>query len=250
MSARALRLVGWWVLALLVASGFAAAGRWQLSRMHEKEAMLAAAGRSLDRAHPQPLLLASDPHRAQAYDWSEGSGTVLDATLWLDAQQREGRVGVRMYCVLLPDDGVQAVLVDAGWWPLDGRRALPAAACAAGVGQAVRGLLAPPPATGLAHGDALARQPTGQWLAPRLDLPAVAAAFGLKTGVAPRVLRLDPDRHAGDAGLLAAPGTRDLDILPNTMTPERHLGYAVQWFGLALTVLVVAAVLTFRKKTP
>ncbi|HEY1071222.1 MAG TPA: SURF1 family cytochrome oxidase biogenesis protein, partial [Thermomonas sp.] len=100
------------------------------------------------------------------------------------------------------------------------------------------------------HGDALARQPTGQWLAPRLDLPAAAAAFGLKTGVAPRVLRLDPDRRAGDAGLLAAAGTRDLDILPNTMTPERHLGYAVQWFGLAVTVLVVAAVLTFRKKTP
>ena len=97
MSARALRLVGWWVLALLVASGFALAGRWQLARMHEKEAMLAAAGRVLDRAHPQPLLLASDPRRAQAYDWSEGSGTVLDATLWLDAQQREGRVGVRMY---------------------------------------------------------------------------------------------------------------------------------------------------------
>ena len=34
----------------------------------------------------------------------------------------------------------------------------------------------------------------------------------------------------------------------NTMPPERHLGYAVQWFGLALTVLVVAATLTFRMK--
>ena len=47
---------------------------------------------------------------------------------------------------------------------------------------------------------------------------------------------------------MRAPGERDLAILANTLTPERHLGYAVQWFGLAITVLVVALVLTLRKK--
>ncbi|KKD57741.1 hypothetical protein VM57_01405 [Stenotrophomonas maltophilia] len=30
--------------------------------------------------------------------------------------------------------------------------------------------------------------------------------------------------------------------------PQRHLGYAVQWFGLALTVLVVALVLEWRRR--
>ena len=50
-----------------------------------------------------------------------------------------------------------------------------------------------------------------------------------------------------DAGVMLAPGERDLDILANTLTPDRHLGYAVQWFGLAITVLVVALVLTLRK---
>ena len=34
----------------------------------------------------------------------------------------------------------------------------------------------------------------------------------------------------------------------NTLTPDRHLGYAVQWFGLAITVLVVALVLTLKSK--
>ena len=47
-------------------------------------------------------------------------------------------------------------------------------------------------------------------------------------------------------GSWLVPGVRDLVILPNTLTPARHLGYAVQWFGLALTVLVVAVVLTFE----
>ena len=53
------------------------------------------------------------------------------------------------------------------------------------------------------------------------------------------MLKLDPAIPLGYA--------RDLDVLPNTLPPERHLGYAVQWFGLALAVLVTALVLTFRK---
>lgn len=248
MSARSLRLLGWWALALLLAAGFAALGRWQLGRMHEKQAMLADAARAQDHAHAQPLLLASDPAQASAYAWAEGTGDVANFTLWLDNQQREGRVGVRMYCVLLPDDGVQALLVDAGWWPLAGDRALPPFGCPARTRQAVRGLLAPPPSEGLAHGEALARQEAGRWLATRMDLPAIAKALRLPTGIAPRVLRLDPQRQADDAGLMLAPGERDLAILPNTLSPERHLGYAVQWFGLALAVLVVALVLTLKKK--
>lgn len=248
MNPGARRLLGWWLLALLVAAGLAQLGRWQLARMHEKEAMLAAASVALDHAHPQPLLLASDPTRAQGYDWAAGGGTLLDDSLWLDAQQRGGRVGVRLYCVLLPDDGAQAVLVDAGWWPLAGDRQLPQAGCPAGAGQTVRGLLAPPPTPGLAHGDALAEQAGKRWLASRMDLPAVAKALDLRVAIAPRVLRLDPQRQPGDGGVMAASGERDLDILPNTMPPERHLGYAVQWFGLALTVLVIATILTFRKK--
>ena len=248
MSPRARNLLVGWLLALVAMTAFAAAGRWQLGRMHEKEAMLAAADNALDHGKPQPLLLASDTGRATAYDWALGQGRIANTTLWLDNQQREGRPGVRMYCVLFPDDGVQALLVDAGWWPQDGRRELPVFGCPAGAAQSVRGLLAPPPSTGISHGESLAPNGEGRWLAARLDLPEVARALKLSTGLAPRVLRLDPKRQGDDAGVMLAPGERDLAILANTLTPERHLGYAVQWFGLAITVLVVALVLTLRKK--
>lgn len=248
MSPRARNLLVGWLLATVAMVAFASAGRWQLGRMHEKEAMLAAAAKALEPGKPQPLLLASDPGRAAAYDWALGQGRIANTTLWLDNQQREGRSGVRMYCVLFPDEGVQPVLVDAGWWPLDGRRELPVFGCPAGATQSVRGLLAPPPSTGIAHGDALAPHGDERWLAARLDLPSVARALELSTGLAPRVLRLDPKRQGDDAGVMLAPGERDLAILANTLTPERHLGYAVQWFGLAITVLVVALVLTLRKK--
>ena len=246
MSGRWLQLVAWWLLALLVAAGFAQAGRWQLSRMHEKQAVLDDAAQALTRANPQPLLLASDPKRASAYDWSEGDGRILNLTLWLDNQQRDGVVGVRMYCVLLPDFGAQAVLVDAGWRPLGGDRVLPRFGCPARGDQHVRGLLAPPPAEGLQHGAALAKAGPERWLAARMDLPAIAAALKLPTKLAPRVLRLDSQRRDHDDGLMVAPNERELAILPNTLTPERHLGYAVQWFGLALTVLVVALLLSIK----
>ena len=241
-------LVVGWVLALAAIVLFASLGRWQLGRMHEKQAKLDAAAHALANRAPQPLLLGSDPKREQAYDWAAGRGSIASHTLWLDNQMRGGKPGVRMYCVLLPDDGVQALLVDAGWWPLDATRALPVFGCPVGQGVSVRGLLAPPPSTGLASGAAMAPAGPQRWLATRLDLTAIAYELTLSTGIAPRVLRLDPTRSKGDAGVMLAPGERDLDILPNTITPERHLGYAVQWFGLALTVFIIAVVLTLRSR--
>jgi cytochrome oxidase assembly protein ShyY1 len=83
----------------------------------------------------------------------------------------------------------------------------------------------------------VAPQADGSLLTITLDLPLLRRALQLPT-LAPRVLKLDPQSPIGYA--------RDLDILPNTLPPQRHLGYAVQWFGLALTVLVTALVLTFR----
>lgn len=79
----------------------------------------------------------------------------------------------------------------------------------------------------------------GRWLASRLPAEGLARALGVQS-LPDRVLRLDPSLPFGDE--------RDLDLLPNTLPPQRHLGYAVQWFGLALTVLVVALVLEWRRR--
>ena len=76
-------------------------------------------------------------------------------------------------------------------------------------------------------------------LAVVLEPAAVADALGLPA-LAPRVLRLDPDLPMGYA--------RDLEVLANTLPPERHLGYAVQWFALSAAVLVIALLLTLRAR--
>ena len=228
-----------WALALLAMALFCSLGIWQLDRAGQKKKMLAESQNILAARTPLPLRAAADPARKTGYDWAQGQGRFTRApAVLLDNQIREGRSGVRVYRVFQPDAPVAPpLLVELGWIALAGDRTLPRIESFSGVVQ-VSGLLAPPPSAGLASAVA-SPQAEGALLATSLDRAVLSSALGLPT-LAPRVLRLDP---AVKVGYL-----RDLDILPNTLPPERHLGYAVQWFGLALTVFVTALVLTLRKR--
>lgn len=226
-----------WSLALAVIALFASLGQWQLGRAKQKEAMLAASRAVLADRTPLPLSSAADPARAGRYDWSDGEGRFLPGpAVLLDNQIREGRVGVRAYRAFEPANG-EPLLVELGWLPLPSDRRLPVVALPEEP-QRLRGLLAPPPSSGIAQ-TTPARQANRDLLVVGLDMKDLAAVLRLPA-LAPRVLKLDPELSLGYA--------RDLEILPNTLPPERHLGYAVQWFGLAAAVLVVALVLTVRAR--
>ena len=153
----------------------------------------------------------------------------------LDNQQRDGRVGVRAYRLFVPT-GAPPLLVELGWLPLPGDRSLPQVAPIHGDVD-LRGLLLPPPSGGIASAVAL-KQPNGELLTIAMDAGNLASSLG-EAKLPPRVLRLDPALPFGYA--------RDFDVLPNTLSPSRHLGYAVQWFALAAAVFATATVLTFRK---
>ncbi len=237
MSRRGTLLFGW-TLAVLGIALFTRLGFWQLERMHEKQAMLHAVHATLFVRRPQSLMSAADPQRLHGYDWTTADGHFVAApALLLDNQQHDGRSGARAYRVFQSDDATIApVLTDLGWLPVPGNRRMPAVARIDGA-RHVAGLLAPPPSAGFVRA-VVATQGDGSLLATALDIAMLRDTLHLPT-LAPRVLKLDPALPIGYA--------RDLDILPNTLPPERHLGYAVQWFGLALTVLATALVLTFRK---
>jgi len=231
-------LVVGWIAALAAIALFANLGLWQSRRAVEKQAMLDAAAEVMADRKPQPLSLASDTARARDYDWAVGAGTFdARAALLLDNQQRNGRAGVRVYRIFVPAQG-HPMLVDLGWLPLSGDRKLPQVPGIAGAIE-LRGLLVPPPSTGLALGPAMAKQ-GDVWLMTRVDLAAIAKETGLSVPLAPRVLRLDPQQRIGYE--------RDLELLPNTLPPDQHRGYALQWFALAAAVLATALLLTFRKR--
>lgn len=254
MTRRHSMLVGWTV-AVFAMAAFARLGAWQLQRAGEKQAMLDAATQELRHRRAKPLDVAADPGRARAHDWSAGRGTFEEGGAWLlDNQLREGRAGVRVYRVLhphrpLPSPGAAQpatrapvpLLVDLGWVPLPGDRSLPDLRPAPPGVVEVRGLLAPPPSSGIAMGPAF-RDEQGHRLMTRVDTARMGERLGLAVPLAPRVLRLDPALPFGHA--------RDLALLANTLPPEKHRGYALQWFALAVAVLATALLLTFRVLRP
>lgn len=238
MSRRHTMVIGWLLTVLAIAS-FTNLGFWQSRRAVEKQAMLDAAAQTLKARDPVPLAAAADPARRRDYDWAGGrGGFAARPPLLLDNQLRNGQAGLRVYRMFYPERGGE-LLVDLGWLPLAGDRALPTIVFPAHGIVEIRGLLAPPPSSGLRLGPAMARSGDA-WLLTRVDLAAIKREVGNPgLALAPRVLRLDPALPIGY--------DRDLQLLVNTLPPAKHRGYALQWFALALAVLATALILTFRR---
>ncbi|MGH8262128.1 MAG: SURF1 family cytochrome oxidase biogenesis protein, partial [Steroidobacterales bacterium] len=101
----------------------------------------------------------------------------------------------------------------------------------------IRGRLDELPVPGIRLAGPSAEAMPGPW--PKLmnypAWPELAAAYG--PGLYPRILLLDRDQPDGFTREWTPPG----------FGPERHIAYAIQWFGLALTVAVIYAVLNFRE---
>lgn len=235
---RAVRL-GLLVAAVAVTALFCWLGAWQYGRGIEKGALRVQASEVLTARAPVALTHASDESRRKELDWAAGSGWLEPRYLLLDNQRRGDRIGVRAYRALTFDIAQPPLLVDLGWLPMDGNRVLPTLPPSTRTQVELRGLLAPPPSTGIPLGSGLQMLPDGNALLTRLDLEAIGKTLGLPAPLAPRVLRLDP-------AIETLGFERDLEVLPNTLPPERHFGYAVQWFALAATVAIVYLVLAWR----
>jgi surfeit locus 1 family protein len=209
-------------------------GQWQLGRGEEKQSLLAAyaAGGTTPVALPAPAM-------AKRFQRVTAEGRYRpDRQVLLDNQTHEGRAGYRVLTPLVLADG-QALMVDRGWVPLPGnaREQLPEIAVA-GTPRVVTGRLDEFRQAAFTPAEVV--PPAVQDAAPRVmnypSGPGVAAATGL--AVYPYVLLLDP----------AAPdGYLRVDAPTLSFGPERHLGYAVQWFGLAAALLILWAVAAFKR---
>ena len=211
---------------------FISLGLWQLSRAEEKRAFFAAfdAGFASPPMPPPAHGTDLDPLRYRAIQ-ATGHFDAAHQVL-LDARTRAGTVGYEVLTPLIRDGS--AILVNRGWVPANPDRArLPD--IAVGTWQrTVTGLLDRLPKAALATG-AAAR--AGAW--PRVMLYPTAAEIAAATGYAVEdyQLLLGPTEPDGFARMWR----------PAVMTPDQHLGYAVQWFALAITLVVIYVVLNWRK---
>lgn len=223
----------WWAtLGTLVLGGvFTGAGFWQLERAGERQALLDTFD-SGARAAALPAPLAGTDTGRLRYHAIVARGH-YDAAhqVLLDARTRDGRAGYEVLTPLLTDAG--AILVNRGWVRADpDRNRLPDITVGDGE-RTVRGLLDQLPRTALGSDNG----PGSGW--PRRLLYPRAADIGAALGY-----------PVADYQLLLGPGEPDglrRDWRPAQMTPQQNLGYAVQWFALAVALVVIYAVLNWRK---
>jgi surfeit locus 1 family protein len=231
----------WAVLATAaVLAGFVSLGYWQLGRARAKQALIEAfiAGNqtSVDATGLgfDEVARYQHVHLRGAYDATRQ--ILLDNM----PSTRTGRPGFRVLTPLERSDGKGWVLVDRGWVPLGAtREALPDVSVG-GDERMVRGRLDRLPVPGVRLGPAA---PPGTEAWPRvMNFPLeadVEAALG--AAVESRIVLLDPDLPEGyEREWRPALG----------FGPERHLGYAIQWFAAAIAAAVIFIALSLRRAAP
>lgn len=204
------------LLPLLLGLGF-----WQLQRAEDKRVLIAEqAARSQEPALDLLELEAADDlafRRVRLVGEFDGEYSLL-----LDNRQRGGRVGIELLQPFLDRPSGRWVLVNRGWLPWPERRTPPAFDTPQGELQLLATVYLP---TGEAFllGDGA---PGEGW--PRLvnavDAPALWGELGRDGLAAELRLAPGPASYVGNWPVVA-------------VGPEKHLGYAVQWFALAATLL-------------
>ncbi len=213
------------VVAVLV---FAALGNWQLHRAAEKRALALAFSRG-----GMALALPTADDGLPRYQRVRARGRYdPDHQFLLDNRSHAGRAGVQVLTPLLLADG-SAILVNRGWLPLGGTREATPEISVAADSREVSGRLDPLPRPGIE----LQSAPPAGW--PKLvNYPRVEELSALlRRELRPRTILLDAQ----------APDGYVRDWHPPGMAPDRHLGYAVQWFALAATAIAIWIALSLQR---
>ena len=218
------------LLALLGVAIFVRLGVWQLSRAEEKQVLLAA----YEAGGAQTLALEDSQVDRFSRVTTQGIWDTEHVFL-LDNMVFDTQAG---FHVLVPLQAAKTtLLVDLGWVPSLGRRdQLPSLRRLSDQPVLVNGRLDRLPQPGIR----LEGSPVDQsapW--PRVVVFPTLEQLELQLGTElfPWILRLD-EKHP------AAYQVRQQVI---KFGPERHVGYAVQWFALALAVMVIFLSLNIKK---
>lgn len=225
------------ILTLIGVSVFVRLGVWQLHRADEKRALIA----QFEAGERTTVELTSENATTQPrYQHVHARGHYESARQILldNMPSASGRAGFRVVTPFVLDAG-GTVLVDRGWIPLGAnRRALPNVEVGES-SRAVAGRFADLPRPGITLAEP-SIDDAAPW--PRvMNFPQHATlehALG-QTLVAGLVL-LDPDQPDGYE--------RAWQLTHESFSPERHVAYAVQWFGLAVAAVVIFVLLSLRKE--
>ncbi|MDJ0926329.1 MAG: SURF1 family protein [Gammaproteobacteria bacterium] len=225
----------WASLGLVAAcSLFIAAGIWQLGRADEKRALLAsfadgAADDMLDGPVPDSRMSALRYRRIRLQGRFDSTRQVL-----LDNVVVDGQAGYHVLTPLRTETG--SVLVNRGWVAADPDRSVLPDIKVSEAPRQITGQLDRLPVPGIRL-EPPAADARAAW--PRRALFPTAGQLTAQIGypVMDYQVLLAPD---------AADGFRR-DWQPTTMTPDTHLGYAVQWFAFAIVLAAIYVVVNLKR---
>lgn len=214
---------------LVIFPSLLALGFWQTQRAGDKQALVERRAASEVTA---PLTLRGDVRITEddRYRPAQVAGRYHADQQWLlDNRVHRGQPGYHVFTPFVIDgEDRPALLVNRGWVSTGASRAqLPELPVPRGR-VALTGRLDAPASVGLVVGEVPLQSVDETVLVQALDLDALARARGLE--LLPYALVLD---EGGPGGL-----QYDWSPIPQ-MGPEKHLGYAVQWFGLAVALLII-----------
>ncbi len=215
-----------WVLASL--------GFWQLDRAQQKRDLLAGYN-----VNPNATVVQLEPDlqstTGMQFQFASAVGYYDDKHQFLlDNRTYQGRAGYHVLTPFKLRESKVAVLVNRGWIPMGGSRAELPDPGVAGDRRSIEGRIKQPSADSFMLGD---EQPRQRWpyRIQRVDTGRLATELGYP--LLPVILMLDGEQPDGFV--------RDWNPLPSG--PERNVGYAVQWFGLAAALLIIYLVVNTRK---
>lgn len=221
------------MLALLVSAGF-----WQLGRADEKRALAVERDYrgAKDTLVIEPGLAETASMERLRHRRARARGHYRAHRQYLlDNRTHRGVAGYHVLTPLRLEGSDVHVLVNRGWQPVGpDRTRLPDTAVGTQTGIA-EGLLVAPPAAGLTLGETGYETESWPRLVQQVDLARMQAQLGAP--LLPFVLRLSPDADDGYV--------REWQVRA-AMTPERHLGYAVQWFALAAALVALCVWASMR----
>ena len=197
-------------------------GTWQAQRLLWKTDLLA----RIAAAEAAPPAAFSDPPAPYAKLQATGRFDHAREAL-LGVEIRANRMGARLIVPFLSDSS-PPMLVDRGWVPLDGLAGLPRPE---GL-QSVTGYIRMGEAAGrfAAQNDVAARRFF------QFDPAAIGAALGI------------PGMAGYGLVLLGPPGSLPDPAQSLPRPRNNHLGYAITWYGLALSLLGVFAAFAWRER--
>ena len=233
------------LLVLAVSGVCVRLGFWQLSRLHEKQAVHAAQRRALAAppialADSLPAAVPAAGHRVRVRGrWETRMHVLLSGRTYLSA------AGVELATPLVLANG-ERVLVHRGWLAAaDARIAHPerfpdSTADVIGVALPFERSARPSPWSALGP-DSVG---VALWSARTLEADTVQARLGAP--LASWYVRVLPDpKLPRRLGAEAAPEAVEWEVPGETM----HLSYAIQWFAFALLVALGSLVLALRRRS-